>query len=108
MLLGENRKYISALIVLRPAMVEAWAAEQGLPTSYEQLLEHPELRALVQREVDRVNQDLSRTEQIRRFVLLPRELTVDSDELTPTLKVRRSVVAERYREQLDALYQVTA
>jgi long-chain acyl-CoA synthetase len=107
-LVGENRNYVSALIALRSAAVQSWAEERGVLVSHQQVLQHPDLRALVQQAIDRVNADLSRTEQIKRFALLPDELSVDRDELTPTLKVRRNVVAENYRDQLEALYQVSA
>jgi long-chain acyl-CoA synthetase len=105
---GENRRFVAALIALRPAIVEAWARERNITLPYYQLLQRPEVHALVQREVDRVNADLSRTEQIKRFALLPSELSIERDELTPTLKVRRSIVVENYREQLESLYQVSA
>jgi long-chain acyl-CoA synthetase len=59
----------------------------------------------VQAAVDRVNASLSRTEQIRRFVVIGRELTAEAGDLTPTLKLRRTVVAEKFRGELDALYQ---
>jgi long-chain acyl-CoA synthetase len=55
--------------------------------------------------VDRVNASLSGPERIKRFVLLERELTVDADELTPTLKIRRAIVSSRYRDRLDSLYR---
>jgi long-chain acyl-CoA synthetase len=103
-LVGEGRKYVSALLVPRRPVVEAWARERGLDLPYAELLRHPDLLARVQRSVDSVNAGLSRTERIRRFLLLDRELSAERDELTPTLKVRRAVVMERYREQLDALY----
>jgi long-chain acyl-CoA synthetase len=107
-LVGENRKYVSALIALRPAVVQSWARDHRIDLSYEQILQHPALFAIIQQEIDRVNSDLSRTEQIKRFAVLPRELSIERDELTPTLKVRRSVIVENYRQQLESLYQVSA
>lgn len=104
MLVGEGRKYVSALLVLRRPVVESWAREHGLALPYAELLRRPELRACVQKAVDAVNEGLSRTEQIRRFLLLEQEFSVERDELTPTLKIRRPVVLEHYRAELDALY----
>ena len=106
---GEGRKFISALIALRRPAVEAWARERGLEgTPYAELLQHPDLRARVSEAVDRVNALVSRTEGVRRFALLERELSVEEDELTPTMKVRRALVAEKFRGRLDALYAAGA
>jgi long-chain acyl-CoA synthetase len=106
MLYGEGQKFISALVSLRPAMVDQWARQRSLPPTVD-LVRHPELTARVQAAVDRVNAHLSRTEQIRRFVVIDRELTAEEGDLTPTLKLRRGIVAEKYRHALDALYQTT-
>ena len=86
-------------------MLEAWQRERGLALAYGQLLAHPDVVARVREAVDRVNAGLSNPERIKRFVLLDRDLSVEADELTPTLKIRRSVVAERYRDRLEPLYQ---
>lgn len=102
---GEGRKFISALLTLRRPVVEAWSREQGLAWSYPQLLDHPRVRDRVQDAVDRVNAGLSRTEQVRRWTLLDRELSLEHDELTPTLKIRRPIVAARFHDRLDALYR---
>ncbi len=104
-LYGEGRKFVSALLTPRRGAVEAWARGRGLDLDYPRLLEHPELLALVQRDVDAVNAGLSRSERVRRFLLLSRELAPELDELTPTLKVRRDVVLARFGPALDALYQ---
>ncbi|HEV7588049.1 MAG TPA: AMP-binding protein, partial [Longimicrobium sp.] len=106
MLYGEGRKFVSALISLRPAMLRDWRNGGADGHAPDGVLRHPDLLNVVQRAVDRVNARLSRTEQIRRFVVLGRELTAEDGELTPTLKLRRTVVAEKYRDELDALYQV--
>jgi long-chain acyl-CoA synthetase len=105
MLYGEGRRFVSALISLRPSMLRRWS-EGAAPVPADGVLRHPDLLNVVQEVVDRVNARLSRTEQIRRFVVLGRELTAEHGELTPTLKLRRGVVAEKFRDELDALYQV--
>jgi long-chain acyl-CoA synthetase len=104
--IGEGRKYLSALLVLRRPIVEEWARERGLALAFDDLLRHPDLLEHVQVAVDAVNARLSSPERIRRFHLLARELSLEHDELTPTLKVRRAVVAARYQEELAALYPI--
>lgn len=106
-LFGESRKFVTALVTLRRPVVEAWAREEGLELPWSALVDGPAVRARIQEAIDAVNAGLSRTEQVRKFVILDRELSVDEDELTPTLKVRRGLVAARYRERLDALYGAT-
>ncbi|HSU12746.1 AMP-dependent synthetase/ligase [Longimicrobium sp.] len=111
MLYGEGQKFISALISLRPSMLRRWAgANDQADGSHgngdgDGVLRDPELLTRVQAAVDRVNAGLSRTERIRRFVVIGRELTAEDGDLTPTLKLRRTVVAEKFRGELDALYQ---
>jgi long-chain acyl-CoA synthetase len=106
MLYGEGRKFVSALISLRPSMLRRWRnGDAETAPAADGILRHPELLTVVQQAVDRVNARFSRTEQIRRFVVLGRELTAEDGDLTPTLKLRRGVVAEKYRGELEALYQ---
>ena len=103
-LFGENRKYISALLVLRRSHVEQWAAQQGIAGSYQSLITQPEVLRQVEREIDEVNASLSRPEQIKRFAVLSSELRAETDELTATLKIRRAFVEQKYQTQLEALY----
>jgi long-chain acyl-CoA synthetase len=102
MLYGEGRNFVSALLVLRRPALEAWAAQHARDADDPGLLDDPSLRAAVQASVDRVNAGLSNPERIRRFALLGRGFS--GDDLTPTLKLRRPVVEQRYREHLEALY----
>jgi long-chain acyl-CoA synthetase len=104
-LYGESRKFVTALLSLRRPVVEAWARGAGLDASFHELVARPELLDRVRMAVDEVNGGLSRSEQVKRFVLLDRELSLDQDELTPTLKVRRGFVTARFRDQLEALYR---
>jgi long-chain acyl-CoA synthetase len=105
MLYGEGERFVSALLVPRRRVLEAWQQKRGLDLDYRKLLEHPDVVTRMQAAVDRVNASLSGPERIKRFVLLERELTVEADELTPTLKIRRSVVANRYRDRFEPLYR---
>ena len=97
MVVGDRQPYIAALITLDPEALPAWAAERGLPTDMASLSRSDEARQLVQEVVDGVNAERSRYEQIKRFVILPRDFTMDDDELTPTLKLKRRVVAKPLR-----------
>ena len=105
MLYGEGERFISALLVPRRPVLEAWQQTRGLALVYGELLHHPDVVARMQAAIDRVNASLSGPERIKRFALLDRELSVEADELTPTLKIRRAVVASRYRDRLDSLYR---
>jgi long-chain acyl-CoA synthetase len=85
--------------------MEAWAAENGVASSsYEGLLADPRAVAAVRGEVARLTPHLADYERIKGVALLPNEFTVDGGELTPTLKVRRRFVEEKYRDVIDALY----
>jgi long-chain acyl-CoA synthetase len=101
---GDRRPYLVALVTLEPEALEAWARDRGLPGTPEELTRLPETRAAVQAAVDDANRGLSRHEQIRRFAVLPRDLTIEDGELTATLKVRRSECERRYADVIDALY----
>ena len=104
MLHGEGRRFLSALLTLRRPVIETWAREQKIFAPFDQLIRDPRVLARLQISIDHVNQDLSRTEQVRRWVVLPDEFSAERDELTPTMKVRRSVVEQSYRSYLDPLY----
>jgi long-chain acyl-CoA synthetase len=101
---GDRRPYPVALITLDPEEILPWAAEQGLPEDLEQLAAADQVVALVQSEVDRANANYAQVEQIKRFAILTRDLSIEDGELTPTLKVKRTVVNDRYAEVLDSLY----
>jgi long-chain acyl-CoA synthetase len=105
MMHGDRRPYPVALITLDEEEIVPWAAEQGLASSeVPALAASEEVRRLIQDELDRVNSNYAQVEQIKKFVVLPRELSVDEGELTPTLKIKRAVVNEKYAEVLDSLY----
>jgi long-chain acyl-CoA synthetase len=104
-LLGDARPYVVSLLVPNFANLEAEARAHGWRYGNSQeLLARPEVRSLYQGEIDRVNADLARFEQIKTFALLDRELTQQSGDLTPTLKVKRRVVQQRYAEVIESLY----
>jgi long-chain acyl-CoA synthetase len=104
MMHGDRRPYPVALITLDEEEIVPWAAEQGLPSDVSELAATEEVRRLVQEELDRVNGNYASVEQIKRFAILERELSIEDGELTPTLKVKRAVVNEKYAAMLDSLY----
>jgi long-chain acyl-CoA synthetase len=101
---GDRRPYPVMLITLDEEEILPWAAGQGLPDDVAALSEHPDVHALIQAELDRANARYARAEQVKRFAILPRDLSQETGELTPTLKVKRAVVNERHGDVLDALY----
>jgi long-chain acyl-CoA synthetase len=102
---GDQRNYVTALLVPAFAKLEEHARQQGIPFgSREELCARPEIVALYQERIDLHNRDFARHEQLKRFTLLPQELTVESGGMTPTMKVKRSRVAEQYRAEIDAMY----
>ncbi len=99
------RAFVSALVVIDGDTVGKWAERERIPyTTYVDLSQRPEVRALVRREVDRVNRELPEVARIRRVVVLHKEFDADEAELTRTRKLRRGLLEERYRELLDAVY----
>jgi long-chain acyl-CoA synthetase len=105
-LIGDGRPYIVALIAPDAEAVAKWAREQGRGQEpMEQVLAASKLQARFAQAVDDVNRDLARFEQIKRFRVLPKPFTVDDGELTPTMKVKRPVVAAAYQELIDAMYE---
>ncbi len=104
--IGDRRSYVTALLVLDGEMAPVWASRHGIErASTAELSRHPEVLAEVQRAVDAANEHLARVEQVRRFTVLPAEWTPESGELTPTLKMRRRVIVERYGNEIEAMYQ---
>jgi long-chain acyl-CoA synthetase len=108
-LLGDQRPYVVALLVPNFANLEAEARERGWPhKSVDELIANPAAHALYQSLIDQINSELARFEQIKKFALLDHELTQEAGELTPTLKVKRRVVTERYASLIEGLYGAQA
>jgi long-chain acyl-CoA synthetase len=101
---GDRRPYPVALITLDAEEIVPWAQEHGLSQDLAALAEAEEVRSLVQEELDRANAHYAQVEQIKKFVILDRDLTVEDGELTPTLKVKRTVVNERFAGLFESLY----
>ncbi len=104
-ILGDRRKYATALIVPDFAALERRLKDLGRPpAAREELVARPDVLALYQEIVDALNRELSQFERIKKIALLPAEFTVESGELTPTLKVKRKVVEQKWSERIEALY----
>jgi long-chain acyl-CoA synthetase len=101
---GDRRPYPVALITLDPEEIGPWANERGLPGDMAELVKTDEVRDLVQSELDRANAKYARVEQVKKFALLDHDLTQETGELTPTLKLKRNVVNERYQDVFESLY----
>ena len=101
---GDRRPFPVALITLDAEEILPWAGEHGLPEDLGALAEADEVRALVQEELDRANAHYAQVEQIKKFAILDRDLTIEDGELTPTLKVKRSVINERFAELFETMY----
>ncbi|NLG22690.1 MAG: long-chain fatty acid--CoA ligase [Actinomycetales bacterium] len=102
---GDGRKFVSAIVTLDPDAIEGWAAQNGLGgKTYAEIVGSPACREMVQGYVDELNVQLNRWEQIKQFVILDHDLTVEEGDLTPSMKLKRRVVTRKYADQLDALY----
>jgi long-chain acyl-CoA synthetase len=101
---GDRRPFPVALITLDEEEIVPWAKEQGLPTDIEELASDDKVRALIQDCLDEVNSNHAQVAQIKKFTILDHDLSQETGELTPTLKVKRNVVNDKYAELFDKLY----
>jgi long-chain acyl-CoA synthetase len=103
--IGDARKFISVLVVLDPQVAPGWAKARGIAAlSLAELAENPAVIDEVRRALTVANTHLSRVEQFKRFTILPTEWSPESEELTPTLKLKRRVINSKYQPQIDAMY----
>jgi long-chain acyl-CoA synthetase len=103
--IGDKRAFLTALIMIDQENVEKFAQDNDVPFSnYASLTRAPEVRALIQGEIDKVNAKFARVEQIKKFHLLETQLTAEDEELTPTMKLKRKLVQQKYAPQIDAMY----
>lgn len=104
--IGDGKKYLTALITLKKGEIEKWATKRDIAfDDMSELVNHAALNSMIRKEVDTINSRLSLFETIKYFTILPCEFTINGNELTPTLKVRRKVIMEKYKEQVEAMYQ---
>jgi len=102
---GDRRPFPVALITLDEEEIRAWAREHGKNEDSVALARDDDVQALIQAELDRANAKYAQVEQIKKFAILDHDLSLESGELTPTLKVKRMVISERYADVFDALYR---
>jgi long-chain acyl-CoA synthetase len=104
--IGDKRAYLTALVMVDQDNVEKFAQDNDVPFSnYTSLTRAPEVRALIQVEIDKVNTKFARVEQIKKFFLLESQLTAEDEELTPTMKLKRKLVQQKYASQIEAMYR---
>ena len=103
--IGDNRPYVSALLVLDGDVAPGWAKARGIDAdSLDEIAAHPDVQAEITEQVDDANARFSNVEKIKRWTLLAQEWLPDSDELTPTMKLKRRGVHRKYADEIDALY----
>jgi len=103
--IGDRRKYLSCLIQIDLENVSNWAQNNKIAyTTYKSLATHPEVNKLIGTEVEEVNKHFSRVETIKKFKILEKELDPDDQELTATMKVKRSIIEKKYRAVIDSMY----
>jgi long-chain acyl-CoA synthetase len=103
--IGDKRAYLTAIVMIDQENVEKFAQDHDVPFSnYASLTRSPEVRALIQAEVDKVNAKFARVEQVKKFWLLESQLGAEDEELTPTMKLKRKLVQTKYATQIEAMY----
>ena len=104
--IGENKQYITALIVPNFIILEDYCQKNNINyTTHEDLINNPEVIKLYEEIIAKHNETLGRVEQIKKFTLLANELTQEAGELTPTLKLKRKIINEKYSKEIEAMYQ---
>jgi long-chain acyl-CoA synthetase len=101
---GDRRPYLVALVTLDPEEAVAYAKEHGLPEDPARLAGNGDLRAAIEAHLAKVNEKFARVEQVKKIAILPHDLSQESGELTPTLKVKRAVVADKHQDEIEKLY----
>ncbi len=103
--IGDKRPYLTVIVMIDQENVEKYAQDNDVPFSnYASLTKAAEVQALIQAEIDRVNKKFARVEQIKKFWLLDTQLSAEDEELTPTMKLKRKLVQQKYAAQIDAMY----
>jgi len=104
--IGDKRPYLTCLIMIDQENVENYAQERSVPFSnFASLCHTREVQELIQGELDRVNTKFARVEQVKKFKLIDQKLTAEDEELTPTMKLKRKLVNEKYKDLIDSMYK---
>ena len=107
MVVGEGQKFPAALIVPNFNVCLDWAKENDsslLNVTREEFINHSKIKQLIADEVDKLNSNFGNWEQIKKFILLPNEFTIETGELTPTLKMKRKIIAKKYEKEINEIY----
>jgi long-chain acyl-CoA synthetase len=100
--IGDRRRFLSVLITLDEEAAERYMLEHNLTGPPH---ESPEVKAEIQEAIDELNADFARVEQLKKFAILPRQLSIEGGELTPTLKVKRNMVSDHFADVIDGMYE---
>jgi long-chain acyl-CoA synthetase len=101
---GDRRPYLVALVTLDPEEAPKYAAENDLPEDPAALADNQQVKDSIMAHVDEINKKFARVEQVKKIDILPADLSQEGGELTPTMKVKRNVVAEKYEDRVEKLY----
>ncbi len=105
---GDNRNFVSMLVALDPEAITKWASAHGLGGKpYPEIVASREVRDLIAPFIDEVNKDVASWEQVKKWTILPADLTLEAGDLTPSMKLKRKTVEQKYRSQLDGFYEET-
>lgn len=103
---GDRKKYVTALVTLNREQVEPWAKEHGIAfNGFDELSNHPQIKALIEAEVQTKNAELASFESVKKVTILPQDFSIAAGELTPTLKLKRKVVTDKYRQLIEQMYE---
>jgi len=102
---GDKRNFVTALITLDEEATMKWASEQGLGGTYSEIVQAPQTKSMIEPFIGEVNKQLAKYETVKNFAILPKDLSIDEGELTPSLKVKRKVVEKKYAGLLDKMYE---
>jgi long-chain acyl-CoA synthetase len=102
---GDRKKYVTALVTLNREQVEPWAREHGIAfNGFDELANHPQVKALIDAEVSAKNAELASFESVKKVAIVPQDFSIAAGELTPTLKLKRKVVTDKYRQLIEQMY----
>lgn len=102
---GDHKKYVTALVTLNREQVEPWAKEHGIAfNGFDELANHPQVKALIDEEVKAKNAELASFESVKKVAIVPQDFSIAAGELTPTLKLKRKVLTEKYRQLIEQMY----
>jgi long-chain acyl-CoA synthetase len=102
---GDHKKYVAALVTLNREHIEPWAKEHGIAyNSLEELANHPKVKELIEAEVNAKNAELASFESVKKVAIVPQDFSIAAGELTPTLKLKRKVLTEKYRQLIEQMY----